>query len=211
MAEDVLDVLDAMDVEGAVLVGHSMGGMVSLTAAVGQPERLARRVAGLALVGTSAGPITGVPLWPTLTDRAVSLSGRSLASAERRGRGILPGHDVVTWSTRIAFGSRPAASDVELTRTMVSAMSPVAMAGLLGSLVGFDVREGLGGITLPTTVVVGTRDYLLPPFHARRLARGIHGARLEVLEGCGHMVMLERPEALNAILDRFSTSVRSGT
>jgi pimeloyl-ACP methyl ester carboxylesterase len=211
MAEDVLDVLDALDVEQGVLVGHSMGGMVSLTAAIGQPGRLARRVAGLALVGTSAGPVTGVPLWPTLTDRAVSLSGRSLASAERRGRGLLPGNDVAAWGTRLAFGSKPTPLDLELTRTMVTAMSPTAMAELLGSLVGYDVRDGLGGITLPTTVVAGTRDFLLPPFHARRLANGIPGARLEMLERCGHMVMLERPEALNGILGRFSAEVRSGT
>jgi non-heme chloroperoxidase len=207
LALDVLDVLDDLAVRDAVLVGHSMGGMVSLTAALADPDRMAKHVAGLVLVGTTAGPITGVPLWPVVTGGMTALTHRTLASAEQRGRGLVPGEDLASWSTRVAFGSRPTPLDLELTRSLISAMSPSAMADLLVSLVGFDVRARLGEIRLPTRVVVGSRDLLLPPFHARRLAAAIPHAVLQVLLGCGHMVMLERPDELNELLAQFSESL----
>jgi non-heme chloroperoxidase len=211
LAQDTLDVLDGLKVADAVLVGHSMGGMVSLTAVLADPDRMAEHVAALVLVGTTAGPVTGVPLWPVVTDRMTSLTGRSLVSAERRGRGLFPGEDLSSWSTRLAFGSKPTPLDLELTRSLISAMSPSAMADLLVSLVGFDVRARLGEITLPTWIVVGSRDLLLPPFHARRMAAAIPGAVLEVLPGCGHMVMLERPDELNGLLHELSVSVQPAT
>lgn len=207
LALDVLDVLDGLDVRDAVLVGHSMGGMVSLTAVLAEPDRMAEHVAGLVLVGTTAGPVTGLPLWPVVTDRMTALTGRSLAAAERKGRGLFPGEDLASWSTRMAFGAGPTALDLELTRSLISAMSPRAMADLLVSLVGFDVRARLGEIRLPTRIVVGSRDLLLPPFHARRMAAGIPHALLDVLPGCGHMVMLERPDELNELLHSFSLSL----
>ena len=55
----------------------------------------------------------------------------------------------------------------------------------------------MGSIRIPTVVVVGDRDLMTPVNHARALAAAIPGARLEVLPGCGHMVMLERRRELN--------------
>ncbi|HEX4245433.1 MAG TPA: alpha/beta hydrolase, partial [Acidimicrobiales bacterium] len=152
LAEDLLDVLDGLAVRHAVLVGHSMGGMVSLSAALAGPDRMAEHVAGLVLVGTTAGPVTGVPWWPVVTDRMTALTHRTLASAQQRGWGLFPGQDLSSWSTRMAFGSRPTPLDLELTRSLISAMSPSAMAELLVSLVGFDVRARLGEIRLPTRI-----------------------------------------------------------
>jgi non-heme chloroperoxidase len=208
LARDTLDVLDGLAVADAVLVGHSMGGMVSLTAAVDDPDRMAEHVAGLVLVATTAGPVTGVPLWPLVTGRIAAITGRTLASAERHGWGLFPGEDLASWSTRIAFGSRPTPLDLELTRSLTSAMAPSAMADLLVSLVGFDVRARLGEIRLPTRIVAGSRDLLLPLFHARRMADAIPDAGLQVLPGCGHMVMLERPDELNGLLHELSVSVQ---
>ena len=153
-----------------------MGGMVSLTATLDHPVRMAEHVAGLVLVATTPGPVSGVPLWPLVTRRATALAGRTLTSAERHGWGLLPGEDLASWSTRLAFGSRPTPLDLELTRSLTSAMSPSAMADLLVSLVAFDVRGRLGEIRLPTRIVAGSRDLLLPLFHARRMAAAIPDA-----------------------------------
>jgi pimeloyl-ACP methyl ester carboxylesterase len=78
------------------------------------------------------------------------------------------------------------------------------MAELLIPLLAFDVRAELVNIELPTLVVVGTRDLVTPARRARAMAERIPKAELEVLAGCGHLVMLERPDALASILDRFS-------
>ncbi len=224
LADDVLDVLDALSVRDAVLVGHSMGGMVSLAAVLRtaiprdpgrqsnrHPNRKSGSVSGLVLVGTTAGPVTRASMSPLLTGMLTSLARRSLISAERHGRGLFPGEDLASWSTRLSFGSKPTPLDLELTRSMITTMSPATMAELLVSLMGFDVRSELHRIELPTRVVAGSRDLLLPPVHSRRLAAGIPGAELQMLGGCGHMVMLERADELNMIVDELSAEVQVGT
>ncbi len=81
------------------------------------------------------------------------------------------------------------------------------MAELLTPLMGFDVRLDLPRIDLPTLVVVGSRDLLTPARRARFMASRIPGARLEVLPGCGHLVMLERPDELDALIEEFSAEL----
>jgi 3-oxoadipate enol-lactonase len=78
------------------------------------------------------------------------------------------------------------------------------MAELLVPLLAFDVRAELVNIEFPTLVVVGTRDLVTPARRARVMAARIPRAEIEVLAGCGHLVMLERPDALAGMLDRFS-------
>lgn len=207
LAEDLLEVLEACGVRDAVLVGHSMGGMVSQLLVLDHSVEVRRHVAGLVLVATAAGPLLPGPGGPTLAGALAGAAGRGLRHAERRGRGMLPFEDLAVWAARVSFGIRPEPLDLELTRSMLTAMAPASMAGLIEPLLRFDVHARVGGITLPTRVVVGSRDLLTPPRTARALARGIPGAELTVLEGCGHMVMLERPSELDELLDRFSVEV----
>ncbi|MFM7551574.1 MAG: 3-oxoadipate enol-lactonase, partial [Actinomycetota bacterium] len=61
-------------------------------------------------------------------------------------------------------------------------------------------RDRLGGIAVPTLVVVGSLDEETPPAYAEALAAGIPGARLEVLAGAGHFTPVEAPAALGALL-----------
>lgn len=198
LADDLMAVLEALDVSGAVLVGHSMGGMVSQLLAVREPVRLRRHVDALVLVATAPGPL--VP----------SLAGGVLAAvaAGRLGRSatLFSSEDLGSLATRVSFGADPRPLDVALASSMVSCMSPAALAALIGPLLAFDVHRRLDSIELPTWVVVGTRDVLTPPRMARALVRSIRGAELVVLARCGHMVMLERPEELCDLLHRVSLS-----
>jgi pimeloyl-ACP methyl ester carboxylesterase len=63
-----------------------------------------------------------------------------------------------------------------------------------------DSRSGLAAIAAPTLVLVGDRDRLAPPDLAREIAAGVPGARLVVVEACGHSSTLEQPEAVNRAL-----------
>ena len=60
---------------------------------------------------------------------------------------------------------------------------------------------------MPTLVICGTNDVLTPPAEARRIARLIPGARLEMLEGAGHMAMLEQSEAVDRLITDFAHEV----
>ena len=207
LADDLLEVMEALEVTGAVLVGHSMGGMVSQLLAVRRPEELRRHVAALVLLATSAGPMVPGPGGGMLATVLAGGADRSLRRADRLGRGLFPFEDIGPWLARVSFGSHPVPAQVELARSMIAAMSPAAMSGLLGPLLAFDVHDRIHAIDLPTRVVVGTRDVLTPPRMARVMAGAIPGAALILLPGCGHMVMLERADELSDLLGRLSSEV----
>lgn len=196
LADDLLEVLVALDCTGAVLCGHSMGGMVAQLLAVRRPEELRRRVDRLVLVATSPGPVSRSP-FSAAFERSAE---RVLRRAGRRGAGLFPNDDLGVWLTRLSFGARPSPADVELTRSMADAMSPAAMASLVHPLLHFDVRDRLSSVELPAQVVVGTRDLRTPPRTARAIVSRLPHASLTVLPGCGHMVMLERADELNELL-----------
>jgi pimeloyl-ACP methyl ester carboxylesterase len=204
LAADLAQVLVTLEVTGAVVVGHSMGGMVTQLLVLEDPGGSAGRVAGLVLVATTAGPLVPTALGSAVASALAAGAGRGLARSGRRGRGLFPRDDLGAWLTRTSFGTHPAPADIELARSMVAAMSPSAMAGLLGPLLAFDVHRAIRAIDRPTRVVVGSRDVLTPPRMARAMAERIPGATLTVFEGCGHMVMLERSEELDDLITRFA-------
>jgi pimeloyl-ACP methyl ester carboxylesterase len=72
----------------------------------------------------------------------------------------------------------------------------------------FDVMDRVGTIRVPTLVVCGSDDVLTPPKYAQFLAEKIQGARLEIIDGAGHMVMLEKPDEFNKRVMNF---LQSGT
>lgn len=194
LTADLAEVLEALDVHDATLVGHSMGGMVAQLLALSDPT-CSRYVRELVLVATTPGPV--VP--SQLSGLLGTATARALVGAERSGRGPLP-KPATIWAARVAFGASPSPPDVELLCQMIDAMSPRALAALLPDLLAFDVRSRLGALSLPVHVVAGTRDVLTPPRTARAIVARVPGACLTLLPGCGHMVMLERADALGALL-----------
>jgi pimeloyl-ACP methyl ester carboxylesterase len=207
MAEDVYEVLQALSIRDAVMVGHSMGGMIALTLAAQRSRDLGFHVGGLVLVGTSAGPLVPGPVGPLVAPVLMAGGARGLRYSDRRGRSVFERRDLTAWITRSNFGSHPRPSDLQLVRSMVSTLAPATMAGLVGPLLTFDLRRRIGDIELPTRVVVGSRDLLTPPRAARTMAQRIPDATLTVLRGCGHMVMLERARELDYLVDELSSSI----
>jgi pimeloyl-ACP methyl ester carboxylesterase len=70
-----------------------------------------------------------------------------------------------------------------------------------------ETRERLGTIACPTLVVHGDQDLITLPWYNRAVAEGVPGARLETVTDAGHLIWLERPERLNALLDAFLAEV----
>ena len=69
-----------------------------------------------------------------------------------------------------------------------------------------DSRPMLGAITCPALVIVGASDQLTPPAHAEEIAKGIPGAKLVTLAGCGHMSTIEKPEEVTRLVFDFFAS-----
>ena len=193
-AEDLRDVLSALLVADAVLVGHSMGGMISQVL-LGDAERPVPVKAFVAL-STTTGPLSTSRAGRRMATSLTAVARRTLHRRIHHGSSVFPGEDAATWLTRLSFGAHAEAPAVELARAQ--------------TLLHFDGTEACGRITTPTTVVVGTRDLLTPPRLARRLAAAIPAAELIPVSKMGHMMMLEEPDALCGLIDAASSANLSG-
>ena len=201
LAEDVKTVLVGLDLHDVVLVGHSMGGVAVQSFAIRYPEVAKDRVRGLVLLSTLCKTPFG--------SRSTQVKARFEKLFDR-----VPDTTVI-WSqpnlglllARLGFGHDPHPSHVELVRQMMLACPPETRRDAPRVLVGLDLTEDLPRIEIPTLVVGGTADVLTPPAHARQMARLIPNARLELVEGGGHMLMLERAEQLNRLITDFAREV----
>ena len=174
-AEAVVESLDTLGVERAIIAGHSMGGAIAQTLALDTPDR----VAGLVLVATGA--------------------------RLRVGPAILEGirndfEGSVELVTRFAWSPEAPPALTELGRQALLETGPDVLCGDFIACDHFDVMGRLGEIEVPTLVITGTADQLTPPRYAHFLVEHIPDAQLVLVEGAGHMVMLERPvEVVEAV------------
>lgn len=167
-----------------VAVGFSMGGFVAREMALRAPDR----VRALVLIATSA---MGNP--PERTARNRERRER-IAAAPFRGLS----------RTDLRRALHPSRRDDEaLVQRMLEMGARLGKQVLLRQLAleREDGHDGLAGIRCPALVVAGESDELRPRVETDRLAAGIPGARYEIVPDCGHMVPMERPAVLAALLN----------
>ena len=196
MASDVAQVFAQLDLRDAVMVGHSMGGMMTQQMCLDFPELARERVAGTILLSTAAAPGQGVPFARPTT--------RRLRSGAPAGRVALPPGEVGYALARLALGAKADPRFVAHTRNMTSGTSAHTISHVLPHVIGFDVRSRLKDYPVPALVITGSRDLLTPPRVGRELARRIPNATFEVVPGAGHMLMMERADWLNERIAAFA-------
>jgi len=165
--------------EQFVLAGHSLGGIVALEV----QRRAPSRVRGLVLVNTS-------PLGPS---PAQHQSWSELARRVEAGQ-------FAAVADELARATLPPASDPGLLAASRAMAESVGPAGLVCQLSAqqsrSDYRAGLTEIGVPVLVLGGAEDTICPLDRQRELAAGCDRATLVELPGAGHMLPLERPEAV---------------
>jgi pimeloyl-ACP methyl ester carboxylesterase len=201
LAADMRTVLEGLDLRDAVLVGHSMGGVAAMLFCLRHPEEAAARLAGLVLLSTlSRTAVSGNPRLLWLLEQVAGLTLDAGGAMRAKNLGLLV--------ARIGFGKDPQPSHVELTRQMIVGCDPETRRIAPSALLGLDLSRELSSIRVPTLVIGGTNDVITPPAEARRIARRIPGARLELLPGAGHMAMLERSETVDELIVQFARDVQ---
>ena len=196
LAHDLAVVLNATDVRGAVLAGHSMGGMTIMSLATHRPDVLKKRAKATVLVATAA---------TSLGDR--SGQGARVASAMiaspivTRAMRAKNGHLFV----RYAFGDSPVRAHVDLTRELFGGCHGTVRGDFLLAFATMDLLEGIATIDVPTTVMVGSHDALTLPRKAEQIVATVPGARLVTLQNRGHMLPLEDPDAVTDEIVRAVT------
>jgi non-heme chloroperoxidase len=188
--DDLREVLEALDVRDAVIAGHSLGGMTAQSFAIRHPDVVRERVRGLVLVGTAPAAVVWAPL-ARVTRRVLK---SPMLETRMRARGGAP-------FVRGVFGARPNRAAVLATRDAFVNTAPDVRVGVLDSLLNFDLRPRLHTITVPTVVVVGSRDTLTPPRWSREIARLVPHARLVTLKRAGHMLPYEVPDVLVRLIE----------
>lgn len=205
LGQDLYRVLDQCAPSGkVVLVGHSMGGMTIMALADSHPELFGDRVVGVALIATSPGLFgeirVGVPaLLARASKRAAPVLGLGLRTRPtlfERPRKL--GTDLAFLMTRRGgFGGEGVPpSLVEFTERMIAETPVDVIAEFFNTFADHDKLHALDVLAgVETLVLCGSDDRVTPVAHSRQMAAQLPRAQLVVLEGAGHMVMLER-EAL---------------
>ena len=193
--------LDELGVEAAAVVGNSMGGFIAAELAIAFPQRVERLVLVSAAGISTYGDRRTTSVMPGLrrVERILAASAGWVASKSdsvaRRARLRQAALNVVT-----AHPSRlPAALAAEQIR---GAGKPGFIQGLQAVL-DYDFRERLPEIACPTLIVWGDKDRLISVRDADVFAELIPNSRKVIFEDTGHMSMLERPAAFNALLEGF--------
>lgn len=198
MASDAAQVLSHFDLRDAIVVGHSMGGMVAQQMCLDFPDLARERVAGTILLSTACAVAQGIPGWSTM-NRVVR------PGALARAGGLPPG-EVGYALARLAIGNKADPRHVTHTRNMTASIPPATLAALMPGVINFDIRSRLKDYPVPALVITGSRDLLTPPRLGREIARRIPGAEFEVVPGGGHMLMMERAEWLNERIAAFASA-----
>jgi pimeloyl-ACP methyl ester carboxylesterase len=204
-ARDLAGVLESLDLRGAVLVGHSMGGMIIGELCAHHHDVVDERVAGLVLMNTVVSHV--VPDRAVPVARSVRRRADARVAAGRRLPRLVGDNDRSLIATRVAFGSHPSGAAVEQVRSLGEQVDLRYYIPLWADLLDYDGEAALESVDLPTVVLVGSRDLLTPPSMARRIVRHLKDGELQVIEGAGHQLMQERPrqvaEQIRRLADRI--------
>jgi pimeloyl-ACP methyl ester carboxylesterase len=182
LADDAAGVLDELGLESAHVLGISMGGMVAQELVLRHPDRVRTLALGCTYAGGAEGRLSA--------PEVVQQLGEAMQSGDRE-RAIRVG-----WSLNVssAFAADEANYDAFREVAMTKPVAVQVIMLQMQAISGHDTSARLGGIEVPTLVIHGSEDQMLDVSNGEAIARAIPGARLERLEGVGHMFWIEQPQ-----------------
>ena len=192
---DVIALLDELGIDRVHVAGTSFGGFVALKLAVLHPGR----VASIAVIA-AAERITS-RVW----EGSVNAREAALAAAAGTGDGgrvldfVLP----ATYSPAYLEANAGTLGAHRRQTALLPRLWFLGIAGILSSLEGVDLTPDLPRIQCPALIVAGEEDRMFPLEHSQALASGIPGARLAVVPGGSHGVVIEQPGKVAEILRDF--------
>jgi pimeloyl-ACP methyl ester carboxylesterase len=183
-AEGLYSLLQHLETGPVILAGHSMGGYVALAFAKAFPQMLR----SLVLVGTKAG-----------ADTQEGAAARRATAEKVRVDGVSVVVDAM--APKMLSATNTDAAMGSAVRGFMALSKP---EGVIGALLGMaerpDAGAWLGAIRVPTLVITGADDTIIPPSESEALAKAIPGAQLKLIPNAGHLVAFEQADAFNSAL-----------
>jgi pimeloyl-ACP methyl ester carboxylesterase len=184
--EWIKKLLEVLDLKKPVLVGHSLGLAISLRFAISHPGE----IAGIVCIGGGMKmPVNSFFLDflqtnpPDVPAEIIDLICKYSLAKENRDKFSAPLRKSISLSKAdILYGDLFACNELDLT-------------------------QETSKIRVPALIVCGAEDKMTPPDLSRALAAAISKAKLEIIEGAGHMVMIEKPVEFNNTLEKFVASI----
>jgi 3-oxoadipate enol-lactonase len=195
LADALQDFLGQLGAVKPVLVGHSIGGMIVQQWLVKYPDTASAVV--LAQTSPAFGKADG--------DWQKSFIDARLGPLDR-------GETMVSLAPNLVqelVGDGPDTSGLELARDCMANVAEASYRASMQALLGFDQRQALKNIRVPTLVLSGSKDKNAPAAMMAKMASFIPSASYVELEDIGHLVNLERPAAFNAALDQFLNTIQA--
>jgi 3-oxoadipate enol-lactonase len=188
LAEDAAGLLTVLDVDAAHVMGISMGGMIAQELALAQPDCLRSLTLGCTYCGGKGSMLASEGVMRKLAE-AMSSGDREQAIRASWEVNVSPSFaaDEDAWGRFRATGMRYGLPVEVIMRQMQA-------------IAGHDTSARLPQVSIPTQVVHGTLDQLLPVQNGHMIAGLIPDSRLEIFEGIGHMFFLEKPERTAELL-----------
>ena len=187
LAEDVICLLDALDMDRVHFVGLSMGGMIGQCLALNYPHRLR----SLALCDTaSVVPSEAQPIWQERLDKV-----------RKKGMETLSGETLERWFTPAFLRQDPPM--VELIREQILATPVAGYIGCAEAIRRLNYLDRISGIKTPTLIIVGEDDPGTPVATSEAMRKRIANSKLVVLPSARHLSNVEQDERFNAALLAF--------
>lgn len=187
LIENAVGLWDALGIEASHWAGLSIGGMMGYGLAARHPERV------LSLIACDARP-------DAPPDYADYFQYR-IDTAREKGMAGLVEPSIERWFTPQSVAANPPALDK--VRAMVRATDPVGHAGCCEALKGLSFGPELASISVPTLVLGGEADKGAPADVLAAATAQIPGAKHAVIPDAGHISVLENPEAVQAVVEKF--------
>lgn len=206
LARFVAQFLDAVGLDRAAVAGNSLGGLAALQLALSAPERVtALCLVDSAGLGRAVNPALVIQRFPGIGELAIAVGRRRPGAALRAvGRAVLlfgrPWRAPRSW---LVEQYRAARQPGFLEATVASLRAVLGPFGQRQVLV-----KRLPELAMPTLIIWGTADWIIPVTHGRRAARRLAAGGLVQLSWCGHAPQVECPERFTEALSRFLRALR---
>jgi pimeloyl-ACP methyl ester carboxylesterase len=191
LAGDALGLLDHLGIEKTAVFGVSMGGMIAQELALRAPERVTKLVLGC----TSPGGPAALPPEP---DVVAGFGSIGQGGAEATVRRLL----ALNFSARF-LEEQPDVFEELVQYGLTARMKPAGFQGQAAAVVGHDAASRLGALAVPTLILTGDLDRLIPAGNAKLLSAAIPGSHVVTFAGVGHMFWVEAAAQTEAAIRGF--------